>query len=83
MTGVIAQKLRDEGGPRMALQMPLYPKCALPFETKAVVENRTELYLETAGVLVFAWCLIPQGVDFSQPCSQPPATTSPTCITRI
>ena len=59
MTCVIAQKLRDEGGPRLALQMPLYPECALPFETNAVVENRTGLYLETAGVLVFAWCLIP------------------------
>ena len=67
MTCVIAQKLRDEGGPRLALQMPLYPECALPFETKAGVQNRTGLYLETAGVLLFAWCLIPQGVDYSQP----------------
>lgn len=67
MTCVIALKLRDEGGPRLALQMPLYPECSLPFETKAGVENRTGLYLETAGVLLFAWCLIPQGVDYSQP----------------
>lgn len=67
MTCVIAQKLRDEGGPRLALQMPLYPETALPFESKAGIENRTGLYLETAGVLLFAWNLIPQGVDYSQP----------------
>lgn len=67
MTCVIAQRLRDTGGPRLALQMPLYPETALPFETKAGVENRTGLYLETAGVLLFAWNVLPQGVDYSQP----------------
>ncbi len=67
MTCVIAQKLRDEGGPALALQMPLYPETALPFETRAAVENRTGYYLETAGVLLFAWNVIPQGVDYSQP----------------
>lgn len=67
MTCVVARRLRDAGGPRLALQVPLYPETALPFETKAGVENRTGLYLETAGVLLFAWNLIPQGVDYSQP----------------
>ncbi len=71
MTCVVALKLRDEGGPRLALQMPLYPECSLPFETRAGVENRTGLYLETAGVLLFAWNLIPQGVDYSQPYIMP------------
>lgn len=47
--------------------MPLYPETALPFDIKAGVENCTGLYLETAGVLLFAWNLIPQGVDYSQP----------------
>lgn len=56
-----------EGGPRLKLQVPLYPETKLPFETKAGVENRTALYLETAGILLFAYNLIPQGVDFSQP----------------
>ena len=54
MTCVVARKLRDENGPQLALQMPLYPEMALPFETKARVENRTGLYLATAGVLLFA-----------------------------
>lgn len=67
MTCVVAQKLRDEGGPRLALQVPLYPETALPFDTKAGVENRTGLYLETAGVLLFAWNVLPQGGDYAQP----------------
>jgi len=67
MTCVIAIKLRDEEGPALALQMPLYPETALPFDTRSGVENRTGYYLETAGVLLFAWNYIPQGVDYSQP----------------
>ena len=54
-------------GPRLALQVPLYPETSIPFETKAGVENHTGLHLETAGVLLFAWNYIPQGVDYSQP----------------
>ncbi len=67
MTCVIALKLRDEDGPELAFQMPLYPETALPFDTKSGVENRTGYYLETAGVLLFAWNVIPQGADYSQP----------------
>lgn len=67
MTCVLALKWRDEGGPKLALQMPLYPETAMPFETRAGVENRTGYYLETAGVLLFAWNLLPEGVDYSQP----------------
>ena len=39
MTCTISLKLRDEGGPRLALQMPLYPEAAMPFETAAGAEN--------------------------------------------
>ncbi len=67
MTCVIALKLRDESGPKLALQMPLYPETALPFDTVSGVENRTGYYLETAGVLLFAWNVIPQGMDYSHP----------------
>lgn len=67
MTCVVALKLRDEGGPKLALQMPIYPEAALPFATRAGVENRSGSYVDTAGVLLFAWCYIPQGVDYSQP----------------
>ena len=66
-TCVIAQKLRDENGPKLALQMPLYPEAKMPFETKAGVENVSGGYVDTAGVLLFVWCLVPQGVDYSQP----------------
>jgi acetyl esterase len=67
MTCVIAQKLRDENGPRLALQMPLYPETKMPFDTKAGVENVSGGYVDTAGVLLFVWSLVPQGVDYSQP----------------
>lgn len=67
MTCVITLKLRDRGGPRLALQMPLYPEAKMPFETAAGVENRSGAYVDTAGVLLFVWSLIPQGEDYSQP----------------
>ena len=66
-TCVIAQKLRDHGGPRLALQMPLYPEAKMPFETAAGVQNVSGGYVDTAGVLLFVWSLVPQGVDYSQP----------------
>jgi acetyl esterase len=47
--------------------MPIYPEAALPFNTRAGVENVSGGYVDTAGVLLFAWCYIPQGVDYSQP----------------
>jgi len=63
----VALKLRDERGPKLALQMPIYPEAALPFNTRAGIENRSGSYVDTAGVLLFAWCYIPQGADYSQP----------------
>jgi acetyl esterase/lipase len=47
--------------------MPLYPEAAMPFNTRAGVENRSGSYVDTAGVLLFVWCLLPQGTDYSQP----------------
>ena len=67
MTCVVSLKLRDQGGPRLALQMPLYPEAKMPFETAAGVENRTGGYVDTAGVLLFVWSLLPQGTDYTQP----------------
>src|SRR5580658_4668939 len=66
MTCTISLKLRDEKGPKLALQMPLYPEAAMPFNTRAGVENRSGSYVDTAGVLLFVWCLLPQGTDYSQ-----------------
>ena len=67
MTCVIAQRLRDNGGPKLALQVPLFPETALPFDTLAASENRTGLYLETAGILLFARNLLPNDADMRQP----------------
>src|SRR5580698_1812579 len=50
MTCVVALKLRDEGGPRLALQVPLFPEAAFPGDTLAGSENRSGLYLETNGI---------------------------------
>ncbi len=67
LTCTISLKLRDEGGPRLAVQMPLYPEAAMPFSTPAWVENVSGGYVDTAGVLPFVWSLLPQGTDYSQP----------------
>src|SRR5271163_988537 len=67
MTCTITLKLRDEDGPKLALQMPIYPEAKMPFETRAGVENVSGGYVDTAGVLLFVWCLVPEGVDYSQP----------------
>jgi len=47
--------------------MPLYPEAKMPFETAAGVENRSGGYVDTAGVLLFLWSLLPEGVDYTQP----------------
>ncbi len=66
-TCVIAQKLRNEGGPQLRLQMPLYPEAKMPFDTPAGAENISGGYVDTAGVLLFVWSLLPQGTDYTQP----------------
>ncbi len=66
-TCTICLKLRDKGGPKLALQMPLYPEAAMPFNTRAGVENVSGGYVDTAGVLLFVWSLLPQGTDYAQP----------------
>lgn len=67
MTCTISLKLRDEDGPKLALQMPLYPEAKMPFDTSAGIENVSGGYVDTAGVLLFVWSLLPQGTDYSQP----------------
>jgi acetyl esterase len=67
LTCTVSLKLRDERGPKLAVQMPIYPEAAFPFNTRAGVENVSGGYVDTAGVLLFAWSYIPQGVDYSQP----------------
>jgi acetyl esterase/lipase len=41
MTCVIALKLRDQNGPRLAVQVPLFPEAAFPADTLAASENRS------------------------------------------
>ena len=67
MSAVLSQMMRDKKGPKLALQVLLYPECKLPFETKAGRENHSGYYLETSGVFLFAWNYVPEGVDSSIP----------------
>jgi acetyl esterase/lipase len=50
MTCVIALKLRDQNGPRLAVHVPLFPEAAVPAGTLAASENRFGLYLESNGI---------------------------------
>ena len=43
------------------MQLLLYPETALPLTTLAGSENCTGCYLETSGVLLFVWNMLPQG----------------------
>jgi acetyl esterase len=46
--------------------MPIYPEAEMPFFTRGGVKNVSGGYVDTAGVLLFVWCLVPQSVDYSQ-----------------
>lgn len=66
MSAVTCLRARDRqesgyNGPALAMQLLLYPETALPFTTRAGSENCTGYYLETSGVLLFAWNMLPQG----------------------
>lgn len=61
MTAVTALRMRELKGPKIALQVLVYPEAKVPFETLAGAENCTGLYLETQGVFLFAWNMLPQG----------------------
>jgi acetyl esterase len=67
MTCVIALKLRDENGPRLALQAPLFPEAAFPGDTLSGSENRTGLYLETNGIYEMVRNLVKNSDDGRQP----------------
>ena len=54
MTCVMALKLRDEDGPKLALQVPLFPEVDFRGDTPSGSENRTGLYLETNGIYEMA-----------------------------
>jgi acetyl esterase len=76
MTCALTLKFRDEGGPPLAAQLPLYPETALPFDTTSGRENRIGYYLETYGVLLFAWNYVPHHEDAGQPLISPLYATS-------
>jgi acetyl esterase/lipase len=67
MTCVIALKLRDEHGPRLALQVPLFPEAAFPGDTLSGSENRTGLYLETNGIYEMVRNLLKNSDDGRHP----------------
>jgi acetyl esterase len=67
MTCVVALKLRDEHGPRLALQVPLFPEAAFPGDTLSGSENRTGLYLETNGIYEMVRNLVKNSDDGRHP----------------
>ena len=67
MTCAIALKLRDEQGPRLALQVPLFPEAAFPGDTVSGSENRTGLYLETNGIYEMVRNLLNNSDDSRHP----------------
>ncbi len=67
MTAVISLKLRDTGGPRLALQVPLYPEAAFPADTVAASENRSGLYLESNGIFEMVRNLVKNTDDVRHP----------------
>jgi acetyl esterase len=71
MTCVIALKLRDENGPRLAVQVPLFPEAAFPAGTLAASENRSGLYLESNGIFEMVRNLVKNTDDVRHPTSRP------------
>lgn len=67
MACVLALKLRDELGPRLALQVPLFPETAFPADTPAASENRTGLYLESNGIFAMVRNLVRNSDDVRHP----------------
>jgi acetyl esterase len=67
MTCVLALKLRDTAGPRLALQVPLFPEAAFPADTPAASENRTGLYLESNGIFSMVRNLVTNADDVRHP----------------
>ncbi|MFD7708549.1 alpha/beta hydrolase [Streptomyces sp. NPDC059785] len=67
MTCVITLELRDEDGPRLALQVPLFPEAAFPADTPAASENRSGLYLESNGIFQMVRNLVRNTDDVRQP----------------
>jgi acetyl esterase len=67
MTCVIALKLRDENGPRLAVQVTLFPEAAFPADTLAASENRTGLYLESNGIFEMVRNLVKNTDDVRHP----------------
>ena len=67
MTCVIALKLRDENGPRLAVQVPLFPEAAFPAGTLAASENRSGLYLESNGIFEMVRNLVKNTDDVRHP----------------
>ena len=60
-------KLRDENGPRLAVQVPLFPEAAFPADTLAASENRSGLYLESNGIFEMVRNLVRNTDDVRHP----------------
>lgn len=63
MTCVMSQTYPE----KICFGVPFYPEARLPFDTLAAVENRYGLYLETAGILTFAFNYLTEHDDYNEP----------------
>ena len=63
MTCVMSQTYPD----KICFGVPFYPEARLPFDTPAAIENRYGLYLETAGILTFAYNYLTEHDDYNLP----------------
>jgi acetyl esterase len=77
MTCVVALKLRDENGPRLAVQVPLFPEAAFPADTLAASENRSGLYLESNGIFEMVRNLVKNTDDVPAPLPHAPERRIP------
>lgn len=71
MTAVLALKLRDELGPRLAVQVLLFPETMLPVGTPSAGENRTGLYAEANGIFQMYRNLLRNSDDVRHPYISP------------
>lgn len=72
LAAVVAQRLRDEKGPKLAAQLLIYPVARVDGEvTKSMVENAEGYFLETASMKYFIDHYLKSPADAKQPGASP------------
>jgi len=71
LSAAVALRLRDEGGPRLAHQMLVYPVTDASFETRSYRENGEGYFLTRAGMEWFWNHYLPGPADAANPLASP------------